>query len=632
MDEKALPSPIPYSIRRPLTRKQRWATAILGFGSVLILGRNAFSRGLVPRPAPTHQDQLAAIVAQNNNGALDFDWDALPPSRDLVYVPCLERFQCARLLLPMDWTAPEEHWLDHEVAIAMIKQPANVSILDPRYGGEVYLNPGGPGVQGISFLTGPLSAHLSSTINGNESDGKVFDLVSFDPRGVGLSTPRTSCFEDPIARQLWHQLGSVYDGIDVSDGPFDQLWARTLSLGKLCDPGNSTAKALALSTVATPFVARDMLAMIEQSGKEREKRANEALARERGRHGAAAPVPQRLRYGPGNELLQYWGFSYGAFLGGTFASLYPDRVGRMIVDGCGDWVDNASGEFHGFLDDTDGAWREFFHLCHAAGPEKCALYDEKGPGSMQQTVHDLLDDLETNPVVVSEQGMLFPEVFSQRDLVRAVFGSLYRPYRSRNWIALAGTLAALVNGTVAPAVVDMLPSRKLRTSADGCRTPDCVVEYMGEGLWSESSFGVYCTDGPDFRNVTKAEMVGWAESLKRQSPLFGGMFALSSKLVCAGYPVRPRWRFDGPFGGKTKTPMLFIGNSLDPVAPLEGTKLNVPKFKGARLLQQDSVGHCSINAPSQCTVGHIRRYLVFGELPEAGTVCPVDISPFDVEG
>ncbi|KAK2036127.1 hypothetical protein LZ31DRAFT_435384, partial [Colletotrichum somersetense] len=456
MDEKALPSRIPYSCKTSSTMTNRWATAVFGFGGILLLGRDVLLRGLLPRLAHSHQDQLVAIATQNysNNSALNFDWDALPPSRDLVYVPCLEKFQCARLLLPMDWTAPEEHRLDHEVAIAMIKQPADVSILDPRYGEHVaHVGVGGPGKQGISFLSGPSNAHLSSAINGNEPDGKVFDLVSFDQRGVGLSTPRTSCFEDPIARQLWHQLGSVYDGIDVSDGLFDQLWARTMALGKMCDPGNSTSNALALSTVATPFVARDLLAMVEKSGEEREKRANEALARERGAPHGTAAIPQRLRYEPGSELLQYWGFSYRAFLGGTFASLYPDRVGRMIVDGCGDWVDNASGEFHGFLIDTERAWREFFNLCHAAGPDKCALYDERGPGFAQRAVRDLLDDLEADPVVVAEDGMLFPEVFSRKDLVRAVFGSLYGPYRSRKWIRLAETLAALVNGTVTPAVV-----------------------------------------------------------------------------------------------------------------------------------------------------------------------------------
>ncbi|KAK2035509.1 hypothetical protein LX32DRAFT_688435 [Colletotrichum zoysiae] len=141
--------------------------------------------------------------------------------------------------------------------------------------------------------------------------------------------------------------------------------------------------------------------MVEKSGEEREKRAGEASARERGAPHCTAAIPQRLRYEPGSELLQYWGFSYGAFLGGTFASLYPDRVGRMIVD-------------------TERAWREFFNLCHAAGAGQVRPARRQGP---------------------------------------------WRPW--------------------------------LRTSTDECRTPDCVAEYTDEGSWSESGFGVYCTDGPD---------------------------------------------------------------------------------------------------------------------------------------
>lgn len=303
----------------------------------------------------------------------------------------------------------------------------------------------------------------------------------------------------------------------------------------------------------------------------------------------------------------------------------------MIVDGCGDWDDNASGEFQGFLIDTDREWREFFNLCYSAGEEKCALYNAKGPDAMQQSIQDLIDGLERNPIAIWEEGMVFPEVFTKDILVQAIFSSLYRPYRSRTWIRFAETLAALVNGTITPAVKEMLPSRKLRLSTQECRTPQCVTEGLNEGFWSEINFGVYCPDSPDFRNLTKSDMITWIDGLKKQSPLFGGLFASTSKMPCVGYPVRPRWRFDGPFGGKTKWPMLFIANTLDPIAPLEGTLLNVPKFEGARLLQQDSVGHCSTNAPSNCTTSYVRRYLVSGELPDEGTLCSVDYSPFDDE-
>ncbi|KAL2879811.1 hypothetical protein SGCOL_004855 [Colletotrichum sp. CLE4] len=301
----------------------------------------------------------------------------------------------------------------------------------------------------------------------------------------------------------------------------------------------------------------------------------------------------------------------------------------MIVDGCGDWDDNASGEYKGFLLDTDREWHEFFNLCYAAGPEKCALYDEKGPDAMHGSVQHLLDNLETDPIVICEDGMAFPEVFTRNHLVQGIFGALYKPYRSQTWKKLAGTLASLANGTVTAAVSDMLPSRNLRLRTEDCHTPECVTEYTGEGAWSEFNFGVYCPDGHDFRNITKPEMIASIKSLEKQSPLFSTSFAISARLPCVGYPIRPKWRFGGPFGGRTKFPILFIGNTLDPVAPLEGTRLNVPKFEGAALLQQDSAGHCSLNAPSQCTAGYVRKYLVSGELPDKGTVCSVDYLPFD---
>ncbi|TDZ17131.1 Tripeptidyl aminopeptidase [Colletotrichum orbiculare MAFF 240422] len=505
------------------------------------------------------------VLADQKSDETDFDWTSLSPSRDLEYVPCYGRFECARLLLPMDWTAPEDEWLGHEVAIAMIRQPANVSVTDPRYGGAVYINPGGPGAQGITTVTGRLNGHLTHAINGDNTDEKVFDIVSFDPRGVGFSTPVISCFDDLVSRQLWHQLGATYGNIDSSERSFDMHWARAKSLEQLCHVSNVSGRGLAMSTVTTPFVARDMLAMVEKSGEERERRARAVVGRDQ-------ELPDSLRYKPGNELLQYWGFSYGAFLGGTFASLYPDRVGRMIVDGCGDWVDNTSGEFRGFLLDTDKEWSEFFKLCHAAGPI---------------------------------------------------------PYKDGAWIKLAQTLSELLSGNITAGVADMLPSRKFRTSTAGCRTPDCVTEGMGEGFWSEVNYGIYCPDGQDFRNLSKSEMRTWFDGIRDQSPLFGGAFATTSKMPCVGYPVRPKWRFEGPFGGKTKTPMLFVGNTLDPVAPIAGTRMNVPLFEGAGFLQQDSVGHCSVAAPSNCTVSYIRSYLVSGILPDGGTVCPVDRLPFD---
>lgn len=158
------------------------------------------------------------------------------------------------------------------------------------------------------MLTGRLNDYLVHAINGEDTDGKVFDLVSFDPRGVGFSTPRISCFGNLIARQLWHQLGTAYG--DVSVQSFDLLWARARSLEKLCDVGNaSSEKALFTSTVSTAFVARDLLAMVEKSGEAREQRAREALMAIHGKD-EHVMVPESLQYHPGGELLQYWVSSF----------------------------------------------------------------------------------------------------------------------------------------------------------------------------------------------------------------------------------------------------------------------------------------------------------------------------------
>lgn len=165
---------------------------------------------------------------------------------------------------------------------------------------------GGPGVQGVTMLTGRLNGQLVDTINGKDAGGKVFDLVSFDPRGVGFSTPRISCFDNLLDRQLWHQLGTTYGDVGSSQRSFDMVWARARSLEKLCGADRVTPdEALLMSTVTTAFVARDMVAMVEKSGEARERRAREVLAGSNGRE-APLTVPEALRYKPGEELMQYW--------------------------------------------------------------------------------------------------------------------------------------------------------------------------------------------------------------------------------------------------------------------------------------------------------------------------------------
>ena len=125
--------------------------------------------------------------------------------------------------------------------------------------------------------------------------GDNHDLVSWDPRGVGASTPRIDCWGgSSVLGKIWG-LGDV--GVaDAHPGVLNEAYVRAGAVSQLCEAGGG--EILKYSTTA--YHARDMLEILTQMGEER---------------------------------LRYWGFSYGTVLGGTFAALWPGRVERMVNDG-----------------------------------------------------------------------------------------------------------------------------------------------------------------------------------------------------------------------------------------------------------------------------------------------------------
>ena len=94
------------------------------------------------------------------------------------------------------------------------------------------------------------------------------------------------------------------------------------------------------------------------------------------------------------------------------------------------------------------------------------------------------------------------------------------------------------------------------------------------------------------------------------------------------YDIRPYARFEGPWVGNTSHPILEIGNAADPVCPGRNAVKMAEGFPGAGVLIQNSAGHCSNSAPSNCTETYIRRYFQTGELPPPFMVCEADALPF----
>ena len=266
------------------------------------------------------------------NGAPGFNWSSIEPSRQLEYHDCYQERQCARLVLPLDWLNDTN---TETVTIAIIKKPAVVSEDDPSFGGTIFGQPGGPGLSGIDFslLRGDMLQGLIDI-----PDKKHYEILSFDPRGTGNSEPRIECF--PNLPGNIRQLETLVNGaLDLSPASLSLAIAAAKADALQCEFEHGTF----LSYVGTPNVARDMLAILDKVDELRRTTNAESKPDHNVKDG---PDMLELRSVPmeskGTARLQYFGISYGTLLGNYFASMFPGRVGRMVLDSVVDADDYAN--------------------------------------------------------------------------------------------------------------------------------------------------------------------------------------------------------------------------------------------------------------------------------------------------
>jgi pimeloyl-ACP methyl ester carboxylesterase len=282
------------------------------------------------RKSPT--SWLAACVLigllRRAYGADDFDWDSIEPSRKLEYHPCYEEFQCARLVVPLDW---QDESNPHTVAIAIAKLPATVSDDDPSFGGSILTNPGGPGGSGIGFVKS-YARKLRDVVDGY----RHYEILGFDPRGVAHTTPKADCFDDYFLREADMLRERDIGTADVSVDALRRQYARHLGFGNLCK--ESAVNGSILPYITTASVARDMVEMVDKIDELRKASSSKTRL-----DGDSSQRPMARDSGDDTPRIQYMGYSYGSVLGNTFASMFPGRVGRLIIDGICDADDYVEG-------------------------------------------------------------------------------------------------------------------------------------------------------------------------------------------------------------------------------------------------------------------------------------------------
>ncbi|KAL9572234.1 hypothetical protein ACKAV7_003617 [Fusarium commune] len=474
-----------------------------------------------------------------------------------------EKLDCALLTVPLDYTSMST---GETINLQLIRARAKKK----PFKGSVLINPGGPGGSGVE--------HVAAAGPGyRDILGGHFDVIGFDPRGTGRTLPficdvPDSANSSDFARREFNTL-PLSDNWDSLKKDF---WEEADALAEACyrDQGQNGRY------IGTAFVARDMLSIVDA-----------------------------LDQGP---KLNYWGTSYGTVLGQVFASKFPDRVGRMLLDSnllADDYLTTTciSGQR-----DTERALRNVFNECVDAGPETCPLANFSGPDTtgrdLLTAVHKLFEELIGKPAPHN------PKVTGDAVVAEfkgTIIGFLYSPTQ---FSTVMERVAYALNGDWDKALA---------------QTPEPKSKWS---LSSDSNFfGISCGDS-SFRVETPDDLYSIYRAHLAQSSFADGI--MKQELLCA------RWRMDAVEkvnandlrNVKTSFPILFVNGIYDPVTPASNAWEASARFRGSRVLIHEGAGHGLTAHPSNCTNEAVRKYFHEGELPKVGTTCKPNMSGFSCAG
>jgi pimeloyl-ACP methyl ester carboxylesterase len=423
---------------------------------------------------------------------------------------------------------------------------------------NLIMNPGGPGASGFDFLY-RRGEQIRTIV------GEGFHLLSFDPRGVNSSSPAATCYPDAKSAA---KLGGVRASNPLTDSP--EVWAWTQNFAKACaDTMGEHAKY-----TNSPQTAADMNNILDAIGQ---------------------------------KNMIYWGFSYGSLLGQTYATLYPERAQRVIIDGIvNQWQRYEELYEEESMIDTDNVLDGFFDECVKAGPTNCPLANlATSKEELRETVLSSMAKLREQPVSVyinnTEYGLLTYDMI----WYNGVFMGLYKP---PNWFTLANNLYELIKGNATPAYL---------AYSTGNEMPDQSFAFvlLNDGLSGAKHW-------PEGRAALLNKVTPWLNQ---------SLFSESSFKV---YYMKQQWAVPKTHsyvpqkGIKTAHPLLILSTSYDPVCALVSARSANEAFVGSQIVEVQGYGHCSVAAASVCLAKHVRAFLSEGTMPNGYTQCEVDAPYF----
>ncbi|MBE7953577.1 alpha/beta hydrolase [Microbacterium oxydans] len=513
---------------RSTSRLRRAAAVIAGLAAASV----ALS-GCLYAMIPEQSSRPSTTSAPDTEGVAE---DLLPfYSQELTWTECGVGFDCTDVTAPLDWENPGKG----EITLSVVRHRAEGTPV-----GSLLTNPGGPGASGVDLILNSLDFAVGADLIEN------FDVIGFDPRGVGDSTAVT-CYDAPQMDDYLYGIPSAARGTAEWEA---ELLDSHKKFAEACDANSGGI----LPYITTVNAARDM---------------------------------DLIRALLGDKQLNYLGYSYGTFLGATYAKLYPEKAGRLVLDGAIDpavpGLEVGATQALGF----ESALRAYMQDCLDSG--ECPFN-----GSVDEAMADLgalLASVDSTPLKSGDGRMLGAD-----SLMTAIIAALYS---QDSWGYLTQALDEALQGdpTSALFLADFYNGRENGTytdnSTEAFRAYNCM-DYPVE-------------DDPAAEAATNAKI---AEGAPTIAPYWAGPDS------CSVWPYPPTGT-RGEIKAEGAGPILVIGTTNDPATPYEWSESLANQLEEGVLITRVGEGHTGYNKGNACVDDAVEAFLLDDVVPEDGLRC-----------
>ena len=475
-------------------------------------------------------------------------------------------FSCAVITVPLDYANPK----GETISIAMKKRAATGG----HSQGALFINPGGPGDSGVSFAERAGNAFSPDLLS-------AYDIIGFDPRGVGSSTAITCSSNDDSSGSTAEPSASG----DTSASP---------SASSAPSAGSTASATASAGTASSGDSYEEWAESTRQSFQELTEQCasntEPAALLDHVDTVSAARDLDILRALAGQEKLNYLGFSYGTYLASVYADNFPANTGRMVLDGAIDpslsLAEQGLGQAKGF----EQALRTYVDYCQASAG--CPL--NGGTDAGVQQVRDLITSANSTPLSTSDPN----RTVTGSDIVTALSEYLYTT--EQNWEPLNKALDQAINHRDGSAFA-------------ATEEQDTASKDDSGGAFQ----AVTCLDYP-----VEGDKTTWAaqyEEAKRVAPIFGNT-SVGMDLVCSV------WGHNGTrkptqIHAHGAAPILVVGTTGDPATPYAWSKSLAEQLDSGQLLTWEGNGHTAYGGDASCVNDAVDTYLISGTMPKEGLTC-----------